>query len=230
MSTTGNTARYEQEATDAAVGVIGRYVEPDTLAPYHAVNLDRLAVEKATAHPQLSASSSDDLALVMDAIRSQLKERAVSQLTRIGRVTLDTEGHYGPMAWTAADVPQIVFAALTSQDTGIRQLADSGDPAVVVLYFDPEAIADDERTLPVIDRDTAVQQIDRTTGEPMTKPNVYSADGYVAVVGFVSDLATAKRDMRELRDAVRTLAIDPEGDDEADDVEAPPVGSILTSL
>lgn len=196
--------RYVEEL-DEAEAILSRYVAVDSMTPVHIVSLDAMARERATNHPALDHTSAHDVALVFGKIQAVLKERCVAEITRLDRVHLDLTGEHGNRAW-AADVPAIVFCNLTSQDT----LFVPGRQQALAVYFDP--------TMAGFVTATA------RNGQVYSKPNVYSPDGYVAIVGSFGSTAEANEAQAELRRAVTTiattrLALDDDGEDGDDGVQ-----------
>lgn len=205
-----------------AANVISEYVHPETLAPNHAVSLQKLIVDKAQAHPRLDARDPRDLELVARSVRKVLAARANDSLTRFdrGRVVLDLQGEHGNMAWTSQE-PQIVFCALTSQDSMVE------GAEAMALYFDPQLVGQK----PVMDRATGQPQVNRDTGEYLTKPDQWAAAGYVAIVKTFDSIAAADEALVDLQSAVRTLATPAPGEEEDEtEVEVPEPGADLMAL
>ena len=185
--------RNLHEGLEAAEGIIGRYVEPDTLAQREAINFSALVNSKA-AQAGLDTTDEGDMLLLVRKIQGVLKERSVNELTRLDRVVLDLSGEPGRQSWMATDVPAVVFCAVKSSDGSLQNLADDKTSKVraLAVYFDPQLAGS---------RD--FQHRDGTFG---TKPNVYSADGYTSIVGTFTSVADAEAARDELRQAVRVVA------------------------
>lgn len=195
--------RYLEEL-DEAEAVLARYLDPATMTPVHLVSLDSMARERAQHHPALDHTSAHDVELVYGKIQAVLKERCVAELTRIDRVHLDLAGEHGSRAW-AADVPAIVFCALTSQDSLFRP----GRQQALAIWFDPVMAGFVTATA--------------RSGQVYSKPNVYSPAGYQAIVGSFPSVEAAGEAMSDLRRAVTTIATTQSAlEDEDDEAAAGP--------
>jgi hypothetical protein len=189
----GDIDRNLHEGLEAAEGILGRFVETDTLRQREAINFSALVASKA-AQSGLDTSDEGDMLLLVRKIQGVLKERAVNELTRLDRVVLDLDGEHGRQSWMATDVPAIVFCAVKSSDSSLQSLADDKTSKVraLALYFDPKLAGT---------RD--FQHRDGTFG---TKPNIYAPDAYTSIVGTYTSVADAEAARDELRNAVNTVA------------------------
>ena len=232
IKTAGDGRTREEQGIDEAVAVLEQFVTlsadyqsvadggTGTLQhPKEAISFDQFVAAKCVAHPRLDHTAMQDLDLMRRAMQKVLADRATDEMTRLDRVTLDTEGAYGNQPWLATDVPQVVFCALTSQDVSF--VTPSGVKAqAMALWFDPEVAG------------TWQPKPDRVTGEIRQPiPNKWAPEGYTEIVGLYTTVEAANEAQAELRRAVRTLATPPfveSEDGESGDV--PDVGAILTAL
>jgi hypothetical protein len=190
------------EALEQAVARLGSFVDPDGLAPNTVIDITGIAKEKAGA-AGLNWEDDGDRELAVKAVQRVLKERCVHETTRLDRVVLDMDNTHGSLFWAATDCPAIVFAALKSGDTAIRRHAPNPSHTIraIAVYFDPHLV----EAVPVIEKNSGQQRVNRETGELLVKPNVYSETGYLSVVGVYGSIADAEQARNQLRRDVMTI-------------------------
>jgi hypothetical protein len=176
---------------DAAEGVIGRYVETDTLAQRSKIDLAAIVADKA-AQAGLDLTDAGDMELAVRSIQNVLKERAVNEMTRLDRVCLDLDGAHGNQAWLATDLPSIVFCAIKSADKAISKQANGTTVRAIAVYFDP-ALA-------------GLTQYTFRDGTQVQRPNQYEPSAYTSIVATFESVADAESARLELQQAVQTIA------------------------
>jgi len=227
MTITGRTARYEQEQVDEATGVVEQYVEPDTLAPRPAFDLNVLAVRKVAADPNRKVGFGPDLAWGMYRVQELLARKA--NFDRFGQPVCLHEGAvesfeelWPNMAVWHTDRPRIVFVSVTGNDVALQQIAGH-DVCGAALYFDPQLVGrvaverPSGRIDPQTGKEQWVQKFARgSDGEPvaMTQPDRMNPAGYVSVVGFFSTIEQLNEARVELARAVEIIDAPPVDDDE----------------
>ena len=176
---------------DAAEGVLGRYVETDTLAQRSNVDMTALVSAKVKA-AGMDITDPGDRELGLRAAQNVMKERCVNPMTRLDRVFLDLDGSHGKQAWAAADVQAIVFCALTSADKEISQMSSDGPVRALAVYFDAELAG----TKPYTMRD----------GTTVERPDQYEKTAYTSIVATFGSVADAELARIELAQAIQTIA------------------------
>ena len=176
---------------DEAEGIVGRYVETDTLNQREHVDMSTL-VNAKIGQARLDQNDPGDRELAVRSIQNVLKERAVNEMTRLDRVILDLDGSHGNMAWLAQDVPAIAFCALTSADKTMSQMSSVGTVRAIAVYFDPKNAGTKPYTL----RD----------GTTVQRPDQYELSGYTSIVATFGSVADAITARKELEQAVQTIA------------------------
>jgi hypothetical protein len=222
MTITGRTARYEAEQVDEATGVVEQYVEPDTLAPRPAFDLNVLALRKVAADPNRKVGFGPDEAWGMYRVQELLARKA--NFDRFGQAVCLHEGDVEPsdelwpnMAVYHTDRPRIVFVSVTGNDVGLQQMAGH-DVCGAAVYFDPSLVGriPVERPSGQIDPQTGkelwVQKYARNpAGDPipMTQPDRFNPAGYVSVVRFFSTIPQLTEAQAELARAVEVIDAPP---------------------
>jgi hypothetical protein len=190
------------EALEQAVARLSAFVDPDGLAPNTVIDITGIAKEKAAA-AGLIWEDDGDRELAVKAVQRVLKERCVHEMTRLDRVVLDLANEAGSLFWASTTHPAIVFCSLKSGDTAIRRHSPNPSHSVraIAVYFDPNLV----EAVPVIEKNSGQQRINRETGELLVKPNVYDESGYLAVVGVYGSIADAEQARNQLRRDVMTI-------------------------
>tara|TARA_R110000803_G_scaffold56935_3_gene114560 strand:- start:59 stop:751 length:693 start_codon:yes stop_codon:yes gene_type:complete len=176
---------------DEAEGVLGRYVETDTLAQRSNVDMTALVSAKVQ-QARLDIDDAGDRELAIRSVQNVLKERAVNELTRLDRVFLDLDGSHGNQAWCAEDMTAIVFCAITSADKTISQMSSDGPVRALAVYFDAKLAG----TKPYTMRD----------GTTVQRPDQYNPSAYTSIVATFGSVADAELARVELAQAVQTIA------------------------
>lgn len=191
--------RHLDARLEEAQGVLGLYVDPPSLRPFHAVALEPLIERKA----KVSGLSLD---AAEARVQQLLKERCTSERTGIsvktqvakstGReftapalVYLD-EDHLYSRSFGLPDVPAIAFGDLITTDS----MYEAGKVEAIACFFDPTLT---ELTHSVY------------RGVPEVRSDEWDPRGYIAICRTFPSHSDAVTAMRELRHAIRTIQTPP---------------------
>lgn len=204
----GHTDQRFNEQLEQATAELGRYCELDDLgrlgAPHLVKNGD---IDFLTRHVAkwYGATQADGVELLVDeALISFQLDRRKRDLAVLGSVSLDLapDGRY-PQDIGHPTEPKVLFVAVDAHTAGTKPLYAKGKREYMAVWFVPNVDGDGTP----LDRD----------GEPLQPRGkagrLYCDDrwipGYVGVVDWFGSRSEAKQALRELQQAVRTIAKPP---------------------